>query len=240
MRGERDHISLALVLMGWLLTGHLSAQGLDSVVVARGTIVNAQTKEPVVSRISYQSLPYGSRVGTQSGSSFSIPMFDNEHYSIVVDAEGFQQAKYLLNPADANGAQELIENIELQPGSGVVTEVGHPEKVIRLENLIFELQKSKINPSSYSELDELALMMDENRHMVIQLEGHTDFRGSPQLNMELSQKRVDAVRGYLISKGVDKHRIKTRAFGGTQPLTREDTPDAHAVNRRVEVRILQN
>jgi outer membrane protein OmpA-like peptidoglycan-associated protein len=82
--------------------------------------------------------------------------------------------------------------------------------------------------------------MHEKHHMVIQLEGHTDFRGNAQLNLELSQKRVDAVRDYLTGKGVAKHRIKTKAFGGTQPLSREDTPDAHALNRRVEVRILQN
>jgi outer membrane protein OmpA-like peptidoglycan-associated protein len=219
---------------------HVAAQSMDSVVVARGDIVDAQSKQPVVSRITYQSLPYGSRVGVQKGSSFSIPLFDNEHYSIVVEAEGYQQAKYLLDPADAKGSMELIEHIELQPGSGVVTEVGHPEKVIRLENLIFEQQKARINPSSYPELDELAELMQESRQMVIQLEGHTDFRGNAQLNLELSQKRVDAVRDYLTGKGVAKHRIKTKAFGGTQPLSREDTPDAHALNRRVEVRILQN
>jgi outer membrane protein OmpA-like peptidoglycan-associated protein len=229
-------LAVPIVLLPLLGAG----QTMDSVVVARGDILDAQSKQPVISRISYQSLPYGNRVGVQKGSSFSIPLFDNEHYSIVVEAEGYQQAKYLLDPADAKGAMELVEHIELQPGSGVVTEVGHPEKVIRLENLIFEQQKAKINPSSYPELDELAALMHEKHHMVIQLEGHTDFRGNAQLNLELSQKRVDAVRDYLTGKGVAKHRIKTKAFGGTQPLSREDTPDAHALNRRVEVRILQN
>lgn len=76
--------------------------------------------------------------------------------------------------------------------------------------------------------------------MVIQLEGHTDYLGPAKQNLELSEKRVLAVKDYLVSKGINKARIKTKAFGGTKPLSKEDTPEAHAANRRVEVRVLQN
>jgi outer membrane protein OmpA-like peptidoglycan-associated protein len=60
------------------------------------------------------------------------------------------------------------------------------------------------------------------------------------LNLELSQKRVDAVKKYLVEKGVQKNRIKTKAFGGSQPLKNEMTPEARALNRRVEMRILKD
>ncbi len=83
-------------------------------------------------------------------------------------------------------------------------------------------------------------MMKDNTTMVIQLEGHTDYQGNPKDNMKLSQQRVDAVKNYVVSKGISKKRIKTKAFGGTQPLSRDDTPDAHRLNRRVELRILEN
>ena len=76
--------------------------------------------------------------------------------------------------------------------------------------------------------------------MVIQLEGHTDYQGDPKENMKLSQMRVDAVKSYLSSKGVSKGRVKTKAFGGTMPLSRDNTPEAHRLNRRVELRILEN
>jgi outer membrane protein OmpA-like peptidoglycan-associated protein len=75
--------------------------------------------------------------------------------------------------------------------------------------------------------------------MEIQLEGHTDTRGNADQNMNLSQERVDAVKGYIVGKGIQENRIKTRAFGGTKPLSTEDTEEAHASNRRVEVRILK-
>jgi outer membrane protein OmpA-like peptidoglycan-associated protein len=102
------------------------------------------------------------------------------------------------------------------------------------------VSKSRISEDSFEELDLLVNMMRENPTMVIQLEGHTDYQGNPKDNMRLSQDRVDAVRAYLIDKKINKNRIKTKAFGGTQPLSRDDTPEAHRLNRRVEVRILQS
>jgi outer membrane protein OmpA-like peptidoglycan-associated protein len=52
--------------------------------------------------------------------------------------------------------------------------------------------------------------------------------------------RVDAVKKYLVEKDIQKARIKTKAFGGSQPLSRDNTPEAHRLNRRVELRILEN
>ena len=74
----------------------------------------------------------------------------------------------------------------------------------------------------------------------IQLEGHTDSQGNASANMELSQDRVEAAKKYLVSKGIDKGRVKTKAFGGTQPLSNEKTEEALALNRRVEMRVLKN
>ena len=81
--------------------------------------------------------------------------------------------------------------------------------------------------------------MIENPSMQIQLEGHTDYRGSKRLNMELSEQRVEAVKAYLIGKNIGSRRIKTKAFGGKQPLIREQSIEASEINRRVEVRILK-
>ena len=69
---------------------------------------------------------------------------------------------------------------------------------------------------------------------------HTDTRGDAKLNLKLSEDRVESVRDYLVSKGVAKSRIKLKAFGGTMPLSKENTEEAHRLNRRVEVRVLEN
>ncbi|MBT1703046.1 OmpA family protein [Chryseosolibacter indicus] len=213
------------------------AQNPDNVIYAEGKIVNALTKEPVNARITYQSLPYGSRIGVINNSTYSFPMFDNEKYAIVVEATGFSTVKYLLDPSSADSANKVIKDVELSSEGESKHAIG---QVMRLDNLIFEVGKSKIDPESYSELDVLVDMMVENPKMVIQLEGHTDYLGEAKVNYKLSQSRVESVRDYIANKGITRSRIKTKAFGGTQPLSRENTPEAHRLNRRVEVRILQN
>lgn len=210
----------------------------DSLIVVEGRVLNADTKEPVVARITYQNLPYGNRMGVINNSAFSFPLFDGERYSITVEASGYASAKYMLDPAEANAEKRIIKDIELHHTTGT-TKKHSAGYVMRLDNLIFEVAKSKIDPDSYAELDLLVKMMNEHKSMVIQLEGHTDYLGDPGKNMKLSQQRVDAVRDYLVGKGIHKNRIKLKAFGGTMPLSRDNTPEGHRLNRRVEVRILQ-
>jgi OOP family OmpA-OmpF porin len=234
---RREFFKLFALL--FLITPAFS-QEIDSLIYAEGNIISAETKEPVKARITYQSEPYGNKVGVLNNQSYSFPMFDKEKYSIMVEAPGYQMAKYLLDPAEAKGDKKLVRNIELTKGSHVTGQRVAVGNVIRLDNLIFQVGRTKIGPESYAELDVVAKMMHDNANMVIQLEGHTDYQGDAKENLKLSQGRVDAVRSYLASKDIQKNRIKTKAFGGSQPLSREDTPEAHRMNRRVELRILEN
>ena len=110
---------------------------------------------------------------------------------------------------------------------------------MRLDNLIFPQGKSVIDPKSFDELEEVAQMMKENSKMVIQLEGHTDNQGSAKANMELSEARVEAVKKYLVSKGIAKDR-QDKSARGSQPLANEMTQEARAMNRRVEMRVLKD
>ncbi len=229
--------SVSLVAMSCL------AQTADTLIYAQGKIVNAATKEPINAKISYQSVPYGNKVGYLAGNSFSFPLFDGEKYSLTVEAPGFAPSKYLLDPAMANTDRRVIKDIELSlPGSVAENaETTHTVgKLMRLDNLIFNVGTAKIVTDSYPELEKLVQMLKDNPRMIIQLEGHTDFQGSPKLNMKLSQDRVDAVKFYLVTKGSAKSRIKTKAFGGTLPLSKENTEEGHKMNRRVELRILEN
>jgi len=215
------------------------AQTADSLITAQGRIINADTKEPLTAKITYQSLPYGNKVGVINNSTYSFPMFDKERYSIIVEAPGFVTAKYMLDPAEASELK-VVKDIEMVHGTAVVKKKHEAGQVILLNNLIFQIAKSKIEPESYPELDMVVNMMKENPKMVIQVEGHTDYLGDADKNLKLSQQRVDAVKDYLLSKKIGKGRVKTKAFGGTNPLSRADTPEAHRMNRRVELRVLQN
>jgi outer membrane protein OmpA-like peptidoglycan-associated protein len=223
-----------------LLLPCFAAAQADTLVYAEGKITNAVTKEPITAKVSYQSLPYGSKVGFLSGTSFSFPLYDNEKYSIEVTAPGFEPAKYMLDPAEANGNRRVIRDIELKlPGHAGDSVAHHAGKVLRL-NILFEPNKWNILPTSFTELDNLAATMRTNPRMVIQLEGHTDPQGDPKKQMKLSKDRVESAKKYLILKGISGSRIRTKAFGGTQPLSNANTGEAHRLNRRVEMRVLEN
>jgi OOP family OmpA-OmpF porin len=232
------------LIIGAVVVGSSAwSQVADTLIYAEGKIINGATKEAVSANISYQSLPYGNRVGVLNGDTYRFPLFDKEKYSITVEAVGFATAKYMIDPAGANDERKVIKDIELglPASASVAAETSHTVgKVMRLENLIFQLGRAKISPESYPELDKVTVMLQNYPEMVIQLEGHTDYLGDPKENLKLSQERVDAVKTYLISKGANKSKIKTKAYGGTSPISRENTPAAHQMNRRVELRILEN
>ncbi len=226
-----------------LSVGLSIAQKQDSTVKAEGKIMNSSTKEPVVANLSYMSLPYANKVGVLSGSSYSFALHDNEKYSITVIATGFQIFKATLDPASANTEKKIILDVELIPESVKKEEPVHTVgKVIPLNNLIFAQGSDKISPVSHSQLNEVAKMLHDNPNMIIQIEGHTDLdtKQNAKENMTLSKDRVDAVRDYLLSKGVSKSKVKTKAFGGTKPIYTGNDPKQRALNRRVEARVLEN
>jgi OmpA-OmpF porin, OOP family len=237
----KKHFLISMAVMTISLNAW--SQTADTLIYAEGKIINGITKEAVSASISYQSLPYGNRVGILNGNTYKFPLFEKEKYSITVEAIGFAPAKYILDPATANNDLKVIKDIELglPLSASVAAETTHTiGKVMRLENLIFAQGRAKISPESYPELDKVLTMLINYPEMVIRLEGHTDYLGNPKDNLKLSQERVDAVKTYLISKGANKTRVKTKAYGGTSPISRENTESAHSMNRRVEVRILEN
>lgn len=212
----------------------------DSIVKIHGYIYDTISKnldmDGVHAKIIFQSLPYGSEIGIISSNdssgyyAYNINLAHN--YSIKISSGSHQE---FLGNIDSN---QILKDGVLLKNYYLIPQVKE-NQVIRLDKLIFEQGKSNINNESYGELNGLAILLNQNTPMQIQLEGHTDYRGNKKLNMELSQKRVNAVKKYLIGKGVTSRKIKTKAYGGTKPLIRDSSIEASEINRRVEVRILK-
>src|ERR1043165_5823482 len=78
---------------------------IDSLIYAEGRVINAATKELIAAKITYESLPYGNKIGVLNNSAYSFPMFDNEKYSIVVEAPGFALPNTLPIPLKATAAK---------------------------------------------------------------------------------------------------------------------------------------
>ncbi len=111
---------------------------------------------------------------------------------------------------------------------------------VTLKTLQFERGKAELLPASYGELDKLAEFMKENPTIEIEISGHTDNQGDPKLNVELSENRVKSTTDYLISKGIEKNRIKGKGYGGSKPLASNSREETRKLNRRVEMTIIKN
>jgi outer membrane protein OmpA-like peptidoglycan-associated protein len=108
-----------------------------------------------------------------------------------------------------------------------------------LNNVHFENNKAILVLESFNELDRLVEVMIRKKRMIIEIAGHTDNIGNSNDNLILSQKRADTVREYLISKGIEKHRVFAKGYGDTDPVDENDTEEGRQLNRRAEVRILK-
>ena len=102
----------------------------------------------------------------------------------------------------------------------------------------FEFNSSAVNQKTARYLDDLAKALTDNPELQIKLVGHTDNIGSEKFNLKLSQHRTQAMKDYLVSKGVDGSRISTEGKGMSEPLNDNSTKTKRALNRRVELTIL--
>ena len=108
---------------------------------------------------------------------------------------------------------------------------------IELQPIFFQQSKAIILESSYSELEHLANIMQENPNLEIRIEGHTDNVGKPEDLLRLSEDRANAIRDFLTKKGVDGRRVQTIGYGPKFPINDNSTDELRSLNRRVEVRI---
>ncbi|MBU2914668.1 MULTISPECIES: OmpA family protein [Reichenbachiella] len=224
---------ITLLLFIAISTASLAQQN-EKLIRITGTVIDPNSNEPIQASVFYEKLPYYDDMGisstNQSNGVYEFSLIENQKYIITVKADGYKPISEEFEVID-KGVGLIEKNFKMQPDA--------MHEKISLDNLIFSRGKADISEESYTELDDFADWLEKRPNAVVQLEGHTDFQGNAEANMRLSEERVLAVKEYLTKKGIKKSRIKTKAFGGTEPLTRERTPEARAKNRRVEVRIIQ-
>jgi OmpA-OmpF porin, OOP family len=112
------------------------------------------------------------------------------------------------------------------------------KKTMLPSDLLFEFNKFELRESAKVGLMKLALLMDRNPNLYCWIEGHTDLVGGDDFNLELSIRRAEAVKSYLVeSLRMDAAKISTRGFGRYTPLVIEGDAEVQSVNRRVEIRM---
>lgn len=107
-----------------------------------------------------------------------------------------------------------------------------------LNNVTFNSNETILLPGSFAELDKLALQLNKDKSVAIEIRGHADGQGTEEKNMELSIKRAQAVKDCLVSKHVDAKRLLCKGFGSSKPIADNLTEASRKKNRRVEFAVI--
>lgn len=206
----------------------------DPVVLISGKVLDNDTKRPIGATITYKDINTGQEVGIAQSDpttgDYKIVLPYGKFYSFSAVSRNYIAQSENIDLRNISDYQEITRDLFLSK-----LKVG---EVIVLNNVFFEQAKADLLPTSNDELNRIVKIMKDNPSMKIELIGHTDNRGDANLLMQLSQQRVDAVKDYLVSKGIAESRIVTKAMGGTIPIHQNETEIEHAKNRRVEFKIL--
>ncbi|MFC1611107.1 OmpA family protein [Myxococcota bacterium] len=103
-----------------------------------------------------------------------------------------------------------------------------------LDGVQFETGKAILTPDSFARLDTIVEYMTHKKSARIEISGHTDNVGKSRRNNKLSERRAEACRDYLVSKGIKGSRIETVGYGDTRPIASNDTEEGRQQNRRIE------
>src|SRR5437867_5774736 len=146
--------------------------------------------------------------------------------------------------SDADGVPDGIDQCPDTPPGVKVDKKGCPlvkplfekdQRSIILKGVTFDSNKATLTPESLKILDDVAASLLSYPGVRIEVKGYTDSTGGPTRNQKLSESRANAVRDYLISKGVPAERIAARGYGQSNPIATNATPEGRAQNRRVEL-----
>lgn len=132
----------------------------------------------------------------------------------------------------ADGLTSLDDLLDLPPNILLA------KKTMLPSDLLFDFNKADLRESAKVGLMKLALLIDRNPNLYCWIEGHTDLVGGDAFNLELSLRRAEAVKVYLVdSLRMDASRISIRGYGRYQPIVTTGTPEEQTANRRVEIRM---
>lgn len=208
-------------------------------VALKGTVTDPAGNAVKNAKIIVKDNQSGELVSTlkpANDNSYYLVVQKGKNYNISFEAEGYLFQSENINVPKDPGFADITKNVVLEP-----IKVG--AKVV-LNNIFFDSGKSTLRKESKVELEKLYKLLTDQPAMTIEVSGHTDNKGNPNSNLNLSKQRAAAVSNYLIKKGIDKKRIISKGYGQTQPLVSNTLPNGKPdpagmqMNRRVEFKIL--
>jgi OOP family OmpA-OmpF porin len=167
------------------------------------------------------------------------------------DPDGFEDADGCPEPDnDKDTVPDLEDQCPMEPGPAGGDKPGCPKKpalaivtdkeIKIMQQIHFEFDKDKIKPESFPILDAVSDILVQNPKIRLEIQGHTDSRGSAVYNKKLSDRRAASVLKYLVAKGIDAGRLTSFGYGLERPIADNKTDQGRALNRRVQFVLITN
>lgn len=166
---------------------------------------------------------------------YCIVLPSGKKYSYYIDSKDFYPLSRVIDftsPAQALNYKDDITLVSYE-------DMKEQQVSVRINNIFFDFNESNLKSESYLELDRLYKFLNENSDISVEISGHTDNIGTDEYNITLSYARANAVKDYLILKGINSSRIITKGYGKSKPVAANETDEGRQLNRRVEFKILK-
>lgn len=188
-----------------------------------GKVTDKSTGAPVMATISFPGSDVPS-VATDMNGMYSVTVVAGS-YTLSASADGYGP---MSSSVTVSQNQTSTQDFVLLSTTAKIT----------LRGIKFATGKSTITPESYEVLEDAIKLLNDYPNVRVEIAGHTDSRGSKTKNMKLSQARADAVREYLIGKGIAADRLVAKGYGSAEPVASNKTAEGREENRRIEFRVL--
>lgn len=195
-----------------------------------GVVYDRETLKGIKAKITLQGKNGAEYYETNRSGYYTIEIASNSNYRMTIDSDGFnRQQKNVYIDNDDHTQNFFLERLEAENNKSSIHQIPMNRKV-RLDHVLFEQSKSKILSESFSELNIVYRFLDENPNTRIRIEGHTDKIGDSNKNLILSKERANAIKAYLVDKGISSDRIETIGYGDKVNICKPECKE----NRRVE------
>lgn len=232
---------------GWFSSNRNSAKGYDkiysfllpSLVITISGTVYSDKEEPIsgaiIRVVGRNGMNYKSV--TKPDGTYSVDIDRSTEYVMMSGKTGYLNRKAQFTSDSAEDDADYVVDF-------ILPSISEP---VEVKNIFYDYNSAKLREESFEALDELVQILNDNPYTQIELASHTDRIGSQKFNLDLSQRRAEAVCDYLVSKGIDSDRLVPKGYGKSSPLiseeeiagmSEEEQKAADQKNRRTEFKVL--
>lgn len=173
---------------------------------------------------------------TNEDGEYSLRLEPNQEYRIETEKEGFLSNQSNISTVGIKDSKTITSNLKLK---------NYKNRSLVMSDIQYDYNSANLSDEVKKNIDaNLYKLLEENPSIVIEISAHTDSVGSDGFNKNLSQRRAENVRKYLIKKGIQKSRITAKGYGESQPIAPNsnadgtDNPEGRAKNRRTEIKVI--